>query len=204
MSFLRHRIVLGLRHRDGGRLTEPEIQSVLDQSGNSPFSQPWASYWQQHEKEFKTQLLPRLIQMTGIYNAPFGLFANQNPRFAFDLHLPGQIVETSGTLEGQITCAGGSQATYRFPMGTSCKRAASRLINRAKRKSSAAWPSTTASRPSLTSGSSNSDGRLLKVMRKAHASGDLEPLFNDRPVSTEDQERLKRLKVILRLDNPVP
>src|SRR5271157_5773566 len=37
LSFLRHRIVLGVRHRDGSRLSEPEIQSILDQSGNSPF-----------------------------------------------------------------------------------------------------------------------------------------------------------------------
>jgi hypothetical protein len=58
MSFLRHRIALGVRHRDRSRLSEPEIQSVLDQSGNSPFSQAWAAYWRQQEKDFETHLLP--------------------------------------------------------------------------------------------------------------------------------------------------
>ncbi len=96
--FLRHRIALGLRHRDGSRLTEPEIQSVLDQSGNSPFSQAWEAYWKLHEQEFKALLLPRIWQMTGLYNAPFGLFANQDPSFVFDLHLPGQVVDSNGTI----------------------------------------------------------------------------------------------------------
>ena len=62
---------MGVRHRDGSRLTvEPEIQSVLDQSGNSPFSQAWVAYWKQHEKDFETQLLPRIVQMTGILQRP--------------------------------------------------------------------------------------------------------------------------------------
>jgi hypothetical protein len=98
MSFLRHRIALGVRHRDGSRLTEPEIQSVLDQSGNSPFSQAWDAYWKQHENDFETQLLPLIVPMTGLYNAPFG--PSDNPFFAFDLHLPGQVVESSGTIKG--------------------------------------------------------------------------------------------------------
>ena len=40
MSFFRHRIALGMRHRDGSRLTEPEIRAVLEQDGNSQFSRP--------------------------------------------------------------------------------------------------------------------------------------------------------------------
>ncbi len=43
MSFLRHRVSLGVRHRDGSRLTDAEIRSLLDQNGNSPYSAPGVS-----------------------------------------------------------------------------------------------------------------------------------------------------------------
>ena len=46
MSFLRHRIALGMRHRDGRRLTETEIRSILDPKENTRFSQAWEKYWQ--------------------------------------------------------------------------------------------------------------------------------------------------------------
>jgi hypothetical protein len=97
-SFLRHRVVLGLRHRDGSRLAEAELRSVLDQSTDSTFSKAWAAYWNHHEKESKEQLLPLVYEMTGPYNSPIDRSAS--PCFAFDLHLPGQVVETNGTLEG--------------------------------------------------------------------------------------------------------
>ena len=153
MSFLRHRIALGLRHRDGSRLTEPEIQSVLDQNGNSPFSQAWAAYWKQHENDFETQLLPHIFQMTGLYNAPFGLFANQNPIFAFDLHLPGQVVESSGIVEGPDHVRWRFTGDRSFPDGYVMQAQASRSMSRVKRESSAASPSPSTNRPSHTSSS---------------------------------------------------
>jgi hypothetical protein len=96
-SFLRHRIVLGLRHRDGSRLTEHEVRSILDQDTNSTFSRAWLAYWNQHEKVFKKQLLPLIYRMTGPFNPPFDW--SRGPVFVFDLHLPGQVVESNGTFE---------------------------------------------------------------------------------------------------------
>ena len=149
MSFLRHRIALGVRHRDGSRLTEPEIQSVLDQSGNSPFSQAWDAYWKQHENDFETQLLPLIVQMTGLYNAPFGPF--DNPLFAFDLHLPGQVVESSGTIKGLDHVLWRFTGDRSFPDGYVMQAPASRSISRGRRESSAASRSPTSSKPSRTS-----------------------------------------------------
>lgn len=137
-SFFRHRIALGIRHRDGSRLTEPEIQSILDCSDASPYSRAWSVYWKQHEQEFETQLLPHIVQMTGHYNATFGLFGNENPIFAFDLHLPGQLVETSGTIKGPDHVLWRFTGDQSYPDGYVMKARSSRSIFRGRRRSWAA------------------------------------------------------------------
>ena len=95
-SFLRHRIALGMRHRDGSRLTETEIRSILIQKEKTPFSQAWEEYWKEHEKEFESQLGPRILQMTGFTTPPSERRRIPASRL---IYLPGQIVESSGTIE---------------------------------------------------------------------------------------------------------
>ena len=75
LEFLRHRIVLGIRHRDGSRLTAAEIQSVIHLDEKSPFTKGWETYEKQVEKRLKSELVPCLHLMFGLYNQPFELFA---------------------------------------------------------------------------------------------------------------------------------
>jgi hypothetical protein len=202
-SFFRHRIALGIRHRDGSRLTEPEIQAILDQSGNSPFSQGWGTYWKQHEKEFQAQLLPDLIQMTGLYNAQF-LLQPPPPCFAFDLHLPGQVVETSGTVERQ------NQVHWRFTGDQSYPDGY--VMNARSLEIDVPGQTKILGRVAITDNEQarsyiailDLDGHLLETVRKVHAAGDLQPLLDDRPGSAQEKERLKRLRQVLGLAAPVP
>jgi hypothetical protein len=204
ISFLRHRIALGLRHRDGSRLTEPELRSVLDQSGNSPFSQAWVAYWKQTEKDIETQLLPRVVQMTGLYNAPFGLFANQNPLFAFDLHLTGQVVESSGTIKGPDHVLWRFTGDRSFPDVYIMQARSIEIDFHAQNRILGRVAITDNEQAGLYIEILDSDGRLLEAMRTVHASGELKPLLDDRPGSSEEKQSLKRLRQVLGLAAPVP
>ena len=202
LLFLRHRIALGIRHRGGGRLTESEIQGILDQSGSSPFAQGWNAYLDQNKMEFKTLLLPRLVQMTGPYNAP--LLLQPSPRFVFDLCLPGQVVETSGTVERQNHVSWRFTGDQSFPDGY--------VMNARSLEIDVARQTKVLGRVAITDYEQArsyieilaSDAHLLEVALKLHASGDLKPLMDDQPPSSQEKERLKSLKHLLGLAAPSP
>jgi len=203
-SFFRHRIALGMRHRDGSRLTDPEIQAILDQSGNSPFSQAWTAYWKQHEKYVETQLLPRIIQMTGPYNAPIDFLGNKSPQFAFDLHLPGQVVESTGTIQGADHVLWRFTGDRSFPDGYVMQARSIEVDLQGQKRILGRAAITDNEQARSYIEILDSDGRLLEAVGKLHASGDLKPLRDDRPGSSEEKERLKRLRQVLGLAAPVP
>ncbi len=117
LVFLRHRIALGLRHRDGGRLTDLEIQSILDTSNSGRFTKRWDAYLNPLEPSFKNQIAPRIFQMTGPYNLPLSLFASGDPLFVFDLRLPGTIAETTGLIAGPDHARWRFKGDQSFPAG---------------------------------------------------------------------------------------
>jgi len=203
-SFFRHRIALGIRHRDGGRLTEPEIQAILDQSGNSPFTQAWATYWKRYEKEFETRLLPLIMQMTGLYNAWFGILGNRPPFFAFDLHLPGRVVESTGTLQGPDHVLWRFSGDHSFPDGYIMKARSIEIDLEGQKRILGHIAITDNEQASLYIAILASDGHLLEAIREVCASGGVEPLLDDRPGSSQEKERLKSLRHVLGLAAAVP
>ena len=116
-SYFRHRIALGFRHKDGKPLTRNEIEEILGTSGGSPFARAWEVYWKEHEKALAAELGPDLFRMTGLYNGPFRWFGMGPPRFAFELGLPGLIVETNGRLIGPGRAAWKFSGDESFPGG---------------------------------------------------------------------------------------
>ena len=202
LSFLRHRIALGVRHRDGSRLTETEIRSLLDQSGKTPYSRAWGEFWKEHEKEFETQLLPDLIQMTGLYNVPFREF--DNPRFAFDLHLPGQIVECSGTIEAPDHVRWRFTGDRSFPDGYTMQARSIEIDLERQERVLGRTAITEIEQAESYIELVEVDRPLLDKVRKVHLSGGLKSLLDEQPRSAEDQARLKRLRAVLGLSDPVP
>ncbi len=195
MSFLRHRIALGMRHRDGSRLTEPEIRSILDPKENSKFSQSWDEYWKQHQKEFETQLVPLIYQMTGFYNAPFAW--SQTPRFAFDLRMPGQVVAASGTVDVPDHVRWRFSGDRSFPDGF-VMQARSLEIDLEEQKRILGREAITATEEAKSYVELlEEDGHLLDAMRAVRAAGNLDPLLNEQPRTAEGQSRLQRLRAML-------
>jgi hypothetical protein len=116
-SFLRHRVALGVRHRDRSRLSNEEISEILEPAPQSGFSKAWEAYEKQHEKRLVSEFLPLVLQMTGPYNAPFAFFGTGPPRFAFEAKLPGILVETNGKIVGPGRVRWTFAADESFPGG---------------------------------------------------------------------------------------
>jgi hypothetical protein len=119
--FLRDLISRGVRHRDGGALTEAELQSIVDSSSAPPYSTAWESFAKEHKTQFETQLLPRLIRMTGLYHLPLVFLFRGGPQFAFSLRLPGELVETNGIIDGRGTTSWRVDEERLFPAGFEMK-----------------------------------------------------------------------------------
>lgn len=194
-TFFRHRIALGMRHRDGSRLTETEIQAVLDLGNNSPFSQAWSTYWTRHEAQFKEQLLPLIYQMMGLYNALLG--SSQNPLFAFDLHLPGEVVSTSGTIEGPDHVRWRFTGDRSFPDGFVMQARSIEIKIQEQKRILGRVAIDDKEQAESYIELLDQDGRLLEAVRRVHASGDLKPLLDDPSGSAEERARWNRLRLVL-------
>lgn len=93
------------RRRDGQPLGEDEVQAILDSSSKPPYMVDWSAFIKPHEETVKSRLGPLLLRMTGLYGFP-PIFGAPTPRFAFNVRLPGRIVEaeTNGAVadSGQV------------------------------------------------------------------------------------------------------
>ena len=105
-DFFRHRILLGVRHRDGSRLTEAEFRSLFPKDSDLPTVGPGKASSRSMRKS-SSRSFPRILRMTGLYWLLPGSAASI-PEFAFALRLPGEIVETNGMPHGR------DQARWQF------------------------------------------------------------------------------------------
>jgi hypothetical protein len=140
--------------------------------------------------------------MTGPYIAPFG--PSDNPCFAFDLHLPGQVVESSGTIEGLDHVFWRFTGDRSFPDGYVMQARSIEIDLQEQKRILGRVAITDNEQAGSYMEILDADGRLLEAIRKVHASGDLNPLLDDRPGSAADKQRLKRLRQVLGLAAPVP
>ncbi|QEH32981.1 hypothetical protein OJF2_14730 [Aquisphaera giovannonii] len=101
-DYLRHRLALGIRHRDGSRLTAKELDGILSPGGSSPYASRAEAYVKAHEGALK-RLAGPLMRMTGHYRSwlPSSSFGAQPIRFAFGIRLPGEVIETNGKADGK-------------------------------------------------------------------------------------------------------
>jgi hypothetical protein len=197
-TFLRHRIQLGVRRKDGGRLTKSEIESILGTNGPSSFNRRWEDYWTQREKQLASELGPHILRMTGPYNHPFAFFGQRSPRFALDLRLPGELIETNGTIEGPDRTGWKFTADQSFPDGFAMKARSLEIDFDAQRKllgrvAIADRFGAEAFRELL-----RENDFLLQVVRKVRETGDLKPLRELQPKAFQERRQAARLKEMLK------
>jgi hypothetical protein len=119
-SFLRGLISRGVRHRDGGALTEAELEAFFGRD-MPKYSTAWESFAKEHKTEFETQLMPRVVRMTGLYHLPLAFLFRGGPQFAFSLRLPGELAETNGIIDERGTTSWRFGEERLFPAGFEMK-----------------------------------------------------------------------------------
>jgi hypothetical protein len=197
-SFLRGLISRSVRHRDGGALTEAEIQSIVA-SNKPPYSTAWESFAKEHKTEFETRLLPRLVRMTGLYQLPLAFLFQGGPKFAFSLRLPGELAETNGIIDGQGATSWRFGEERLFPDGFEMKarsidwrpEAQQKILGRvvlADRASAEAFIEIVKDCPPL-----------LDAVRAAGKTGDASPLREFRPTTVGEQLQATKLRELLGL-----
>jgi len=200
-TYFRHRIALGLRHRDGSPLARTEIDEILGTSGGSPFAREWEVYWKEHEKSLAAELGPALLRMTGLYNVPFLMFGpGATPQFAFELFLPGRIVETSGTLIGPGRAAWRFSGVETFPDGfvMTARSLEIDFVDQTRLLGRVSIDDLEKAEAYLAA--IGRDGPLLKEVRRAHEAGDLKGLEEFVPKTAEEKRRLAQLCSMLGLE----
>ncbi len=140
--------------------------------------------------------------MTGFYNAPFG--AADNPGFAFDLHLPGQIIECNGIIEGPDHARWRFTGDRSFPDGYTMQARSIEIDFERQKKVLGHSAITEIEQAESYIELLDQDAPVLELIRKVHSTDGLKPLLNGQPRSAEQQRRLQQVKALLGLTSPRP
>jgi hypothetical protein len=197
-NFLRRLVARGIRHRDGGALTEAELQAVVD-INTPPYSTAWESFAKEHKTEFETQLLPRIPRMTGLYHLPLAFMFRGGPEFAFSIQLPGQLTETNGTIDSSDATRWHIAVDRLFPDGFEMKaRSLDWRVDDQKKILGRVAIADRASAEVYIEIVRDS-GPLLATVREACKAGDPKPLREFQPKTEGERVQFTRLREFLRL-----
>ena len=199
LEFLRHRIALGIRHRDGSRLTEAEIQSILRTDDKSPYAKDWEAYGKRMEKEVKWDVKPCLFRMFGLYGFPSTIFTSQIPRFAFSLRLPGELVETNGSINAPDRTSWKFGGEESFPDGYVMKARSLEIDLELQRKTLGKEIIADRFRAESYLEIVGTTGSLRATLREVRRSGNLQKLRDFKPKTMEEAARYGRLREMLEL-----
>jgi hypothetical protein len=170
-GFLRHRVLLGIRRRDGRGLAPSEIEAILTQSETSPYSRAWKTFWERHEAELDRELGPSILRMTGLYGWP-PLSAPGSPKFAFTIALPGEVVETNGSRAGPGRVAWSFDAGQAFPDGFAMSARSLEIDRKAQQRLLGRVPVDDASKARVFCELLDSEPELQLRLREFIKSGD--------------------------------
>jgi len=196
-DFFRHRVLLGLRHRDGSRLTEAELRSLFPKDSDSPFEKHWESFFKEHEKEFESKLVPRILRMTGLYGYPLGLGA-PSPEFAFALRLPGEVVEANGKPQGRDRVHWQFTGDRSFPDGFTMTARSVEIDAEVQKKVLGRVAIGDRAAAEALIRILGQEGPLLEAVRLARQKENPAPLRDFRPSSDEERDRFARLCELLK------
>lgn len=197
-ELFRHRILLGVRHRDGGGLTEADFRSLLPGNSDSPYAKAWETFFKEHQQEFETTLVPRILRMTGLYGIPLGSAAS-NPEFAFALRLPGEIVETNGKTQGRDRVRWRFTGDRSFPDGYAMTARSLEIDEVGQRRVLGHVAINDRASAGALIEILMRDGRLLEAVRQARNEGRSAPLRDFQPGSDAERDQVARLGKLLEL-----
>jgi len=198
-EYLRHRIVLGIRHRDGRRLAESELRDLTDSESKSSLSASLERYWREHKEDFEARLSGPWFGMSGLYSHPLGLSGSGNPRFAFAVTLPGELFACNGSKSDGKTARWTFDGDRSFPGGYTMEARSLEIDRPSQERILGAVPIGDFDQGLALVREAESSPAIRKALGEVRASGSLRPL--DEPTLTDDvdRDRLTRVRRILGL-----
>lgn len=195
--FLRHRIVLGFRQKDGGRLSEPELRALLDVRSEAPFTKAWSRYWDQRRPEVEARLSRPFLRMVGLYNHPLGMTGD--PKFAFSLRLPGEVVASNGSIHGGSEVRWRFRGNRSFPDGFTMESRSLEIDREAQRKILGRVAIGDVDQALALVREVEPSAKLRALFIETREGGTLGPLMRARFDGEDDRERLSRVRRLLGL-----
>jgi hypothetical protein len=196
-AFVRHRMMLGVRRRDGGRLTDSELRKMTDSSVGSPVRQAWNTYWQERQRDMESALAAPLLETFGLYNHPLGISGAGNPKFAFTLTLPGKIVATNGAVEAADRTSWRFSGDESFPSGYVMEARSVEIDRDVERRILGRAPIADRDQAVAFTAELERSEKLAEILRTVRATGQRRWLDEYAPAGQEERDRLARLRQIL-------
>ena len=199
-NFARAVIREDFRRRDGKPLGENEVEAVLASTANSPNANAWSAFMKSHEETIKTRLGPLLLRMTGLYAFP-GMFGPPAPRFAFNVRLPGRIVEaeTNGAVADSSQVRWDFDGGKIFPDGFTMKAVSVDFNEAAQRSLLGKVVIADLDSARFYRELVGDDGGLLDLVRRACKDKNIQIVRDAKGENELERARLTMLKQLLRL-----
>jgi hypothetical protein len=193
-EFCRRVILDHVRHRDGSPVDRSEADAVIARALADP--KFFKTDPRQNER-LKRFAGPLVVRMMGLHGFPLGLLFRWRPRFDFALQLPGELVESNGTVFRNGRTRWKFAAEEIFPDGYEMK-ARSLVIDRDGQKKALGRVAIDDEEEALEFVELvGNDAQLLAAVRKLKESGDRGALDERNFQSSERIERAKRLREML-------
>jgi hypothetical protein len=193
-EFFRRVILQHVRHRDGSALDRSEADAVIARARSDPNFFKTDERQQERLKRFAG---PLAVRVMGLYGYPLGFLFRWRPRFDFALQLPGELVESNGTVfrNGRTRWKFADEEI--FPDGYEMK-ARSLVIDRDGQKKVLGCVAIDDEEKALEFVELvGDDAPLLEAVRKLKETGDRGALDEGKFQSSERIQRAKRLREML-------
>jgi hypothetical protein len=193
-EFLRRVILQYVRHRDGSALDRSEADAVIARARTDPNFFKTDERQQERLKRFAG---PLAVRVMGLYAYPLGLLFPWRPRFDFALQLPGELIESNGTVFRNGRTRWKFAGEQIFPDGYQMK-ARSLVIDRDGQKNTLGRVAIDDEEKALEFVELvGDDAAVLEAVRKLKQAGDRGALDERTFQSSERIERVKRLREML-------
>ncbi len=193
-EFLRRVILEHVRHRDGSPLERSEADAVIARARTDPNFFKTDERQQERLKRFAG---PLAVRVMGLYGYPLGFLFRWRPQFDFALQLPGELIESNGTVFRNGRTRWKFAGEQIFPDGYEMK-ARSLVIDRDGQKKALGRVAIDDEQKALEFIELvGDDAPLLEAVRKLRQIGDRGVLDERKFQSSERMERVERLREML-------
>jgi hypothetical protein len=183
-----------VRHRDGTAVTRLEVDDLIERASKGP------NFLKLDERQVK-QLEQRagllLLRMMGLYNVPLAFLFRGHPQYEFTLRLPGELIETSGTILGTSQTRWKFTGDQMFPDGYEMKARSFNFDREGQKKALGRVAIEDAAKVLEFLELIKDEEPLRTAVRKVRDTGKPDALNEGKGLSYDQRQRARKLRKML-------